>query len=77
MPYCNGNFTNVLNRYRSAKTELQLIFGFKFDKNFPRKYLESATCGEGFWKSNGKDNYVHPGVDIDPNGTDTVGFMFL
>ena len=41
-----------------------LVFGPKFDKAFPKKYLLSKTCGDGFWESTGKDKYEHPGVDI-------------
>ena len=44
---------------------MNLVFGPKFNKEFPRKYLESKTCGDGFWESTGKDNYQHTGVDIE------------
>ena len=44
---------------------MDLIFGAKVHKNFPRKYLESETCGEGFWESTGQGNYKHTGVDVE------------
>lgn len=52
-----------LYRYKEARTQLDLIFGPKFHKEFPRKYLESGSCGDGFWESTGKGKYNHPGVD--------------
>ena len=44
---------------------MNLVFGPKFNKEFPRKYLESKTCGDGFWESTGKNHYEHTGVDIE------------
>ena len=51
--------------YEEARTEIQLLFGLKINKAFPRKYLESDSCGGGFYRSTGKGNYQHPGVDAE------------
>ena len=37
----------------------------KIDKSFPRKYLESRSCGDGFYESTGSGLYKHPGVDAE------------
>ena len=37
----------------------------KIDKSFPRKYLESNSCGDGFYESTGRGHYEHPGVDAE------------
>ena len=59
--------------YKEARTQLDLIFGPKFDEEFPRAYLESNTCGDGFWESTGRDNYEHPGVGATTVTTDDDG----
>ena len=59
-------------RYKEARTLLDLIFGPKFHKSFPTKYLLSSSCGDGFWESTGNDQYDHPGVDVVGEGW-TVG----
>ena len=52
-------------RYQEARTLLDLVFGPKINKAFPRKYLESQTCGNGFWESTGQGHYRNPGVDAE------------
>ena len=52
-------------RYQEAKTLVDLVFGPKLNKGFPRKYLESQTCGNGFYESRGNNNYKHTGVDVE------------
>ena len=37
----------------------------KIDKSFPRKYLESSSCGDGFYEGTGSGHYKHPGVDAE------------
>ena len=44
---------------------IELVFGMKIDKSFPRKYLESSSCGDGFYESKGRGHYEHPGVDAE------------
>ena len=55
--------TIYYSSYKEARTQLDLIFGPKFNEKFPKVYLESNGCGDGFWESTGKGNYEHPGVD--------------
>ena len=55
----------IMCRYQEARTLLDLVFGPKINGAFPRKYLESTTCGNGFWESTGKNNYDHKGVDVE------------
>ena len=51
--------------YEEARTLIELVFGMKIDKSFPRKYLESSSCGDGFYESTGRGRYEHPGVDAE------------
>ena len=34
----------------------------KAHKDFPRKYLESTSCGWGFWATDGSGHYSHQGI---------------
>lgn len=58
-------YLSIFFRYQKGKTLLDMIFGSKIHKEFPRKYLSSKTCGDGFWESTGKGNYQNPGVDAE------------
>ena len=63
---CKMNIFTFYQSYQKAKAIMQLTFGSKVHKDFPRKYLDSETCGfKGFWESTGKGHYMHPGVDVD------------
>jgi len=41
-------------------------------ERFPRKFLQSASCGDGFWETNGKNNYRHYGVILEVAAGDEV-----
>ena len=60
-----SNFNYYATSYKEARTELEMVFGSKMHKEFPRKYLESESCGEGFWPSTGDGRYEHEGVDVE------------
>ena len=34
-------------------------------EEFPRKFLESASCGDGFWETDGKGHYTHKGIMLE------------
>ena len=53
------------NRYNTARTLLEEIFGPKVNKEFPKKLLESASCGDGFWETDGKGHYSHKGIMLE------------
>ena len=54
---------------------MELTFGPKVHKDFPRKYLDSKTCGfKGFWESTGLGHYNHPGVDVEVNAGTEVKY---
>ncbi|XP_019642103.1 PREDICTED: uncharacterized protein LOC109483513 [Branchiostoma belcheri] len=55
-------YTAIKNGYDEAKSLIEQIFGAKADQAFPRKYLESAACGDGFYPSTGSGRYEHQGV---------------
>ncbi|XP_078658231.1 uncharacterized protein LOC144903714 [Branchiostoma floridae x Branchiostoma belcheri] len=55
-------YTAIKNGYDEAKSLIEQIFGAKADQDFPRKYLESAACGDGFYPSTGSGRYDHQGV---------------
>ena len=42
-----------------------MIFGTKVHKDFPRKYLESGTCGDGFWPTDASGNYPGEGIMVE------------
>ncbi|KAI0217504.1 hypothetical protein LSAT2_030722 [Lamellibrachia satsuma] len=52
----------IVNGYQKARTLLEEIFGPKMHEDFPRKLLESPTCGDGFWETDGKEHYSHKGI---------------
>ena len=57
---------------------IESVFGSKFHERFPRKYLVSGVCGDGFWESNGKGNYDHPGIDLVAEiGEDVRKFLYF
>lgn len=41
---------------------MEEIFGPKMHEDFPRKLLESPTCGNGFWEGNSHRIYKHSGI---------------
>ena len=46
-----------------------MIFGPKMHKDFPRKFLLSDDCGDGFYSTNGGGRYAHMGIMSDtPHG---------
>ena len=49
-------------RYQQARTLIEEIFGAKMHQDFPRKLMESASCGDGFWETDGKGQYSHKGI---------------
>ena len=53
------------NRYNRARTLLEEIFGSKVHADFPRKLLQSASCGDGVWPSDGKGHYSHMGIMLE------------
>ena len=34
-------------------------------EEFPRKFLESPSCGDGFWETDGKGHYTHKGIMLE------------
>ena len=65
-PYLSTSpFFLTLIRYGEARTLIEQVFGPKLDPDFYKKYLESESCGNGFYPSTGKANYKHEGVDLE------------
>ena len=55
----------TLFRYEAARADVDLVFGEKMNKKFPRKYMESRSCGNGFWKGRRKLNtYKTEGIEV-------------
>ena len=59
-----------------SRTLIQSLFGLKINKAFPRKYMESESCGNGFYESTGRGNYKHKGVDAEAEIGSEVGNNF-
>ncbi|KAI0230511.1 hypothetical protein LSAT2_019151, partial [Lamellibrachia satsuma] len=55
----------IKNGYQEARTLLEEIFGPKIHEDFPRKLLESRSCGDGFWETDGEGHYSHKGVMLE------------
>ena len=53
------------NRYNTARTLLEEIFGPKVNEEFPKKLLESTSCDDGFWDTDGKGHYSHKGIMLE------------
>ena len=34
-------------------------------EDWPRKLLESSSCGDGFWESDGKGHYANKGIMLE------------
>ena len=66
----------MILRYETARSSIDMVFGPKVSKEFPRKYLESDSCGPGFWKSTGRGKYKHPGVDLEATHDEKVCTAF-
>ena len=62
-----------ISRYNKTRTLFESVFGQKFHEQFPRRYLLSKPCGNGFWKSNGKGRYEHYGIDLEVSIKQEVG----
>ncbi|KAI8519524.1 hypothetical protein Bbelb_027810, partial [Branchiostoma belcheri] len=54
-------YQGIKTGYDEAKSLIEQIFGAKADQDFPRKYLESAVCGDGFYPSTGLGRYAEQG----------------
>ncbi|KAK2165039.1 hypothetical protein NP493_1368g00012 [Ridgeia piscesae] len=55
----------IRNGYQTARTLLEEIFGPKMHEDWPRKLLESSSCGDGFWESDGKGHYANKGIMLE------------
>ncbi|XP_078585865.1 uncharacterized protein LOC144867676 [Branchiostoma floridae x Branchiostoma japonicum] len=66
----------VKNGYDEAKSLVEQIFGNKADQDFPRKYLESPTCGDGFYPSTGGGRYAEQGVLLEAGAGQQIGAPF-
>ncbi|KAK2165104.1 hypothetical protein NP493_1383g00012 [Ridgeia piscesae] len=55
----------IRNGYQTARTLLEEIFGPKMHEDWPRKLLESSSCGDGFWESDGKGHYGNKGIMLE------------
>ena len=66
-----------INSYLESKTLIDQIFGPKVSDLFPRKYLESASCGDGFYPSTGRASYDHQGVDAEIGINSRVNIKLL
>jgi len=51
------------------------IFGPKMHEMFPRKLLESPTCGNGFWEDNGNQHYKQSGVMLRVEAGEDVSIL--
>ncbi|CAH1791078.1 unnamed protein product, partial [Owenia fusiformis] len=50
--------------YELSKSLIDNVFGPKIAKRFPRKYLESEKCGNGFYPSTQRGNYEYDGAQL-------------
>ncbi|KAI0212799.1 hypothetical protein LSAT2_002241 [Lamellibrachia satsuma] len=55
----------IRNGYQTARTLLEEIFGTKMHKDFPRKFLKSQSCGDGFWETDGNGHYSPNGIMLE------------
>ncbi|XP_078658229.1 uncharacterized protein LOC144903712 [Branchiostoma floridae x Branchiostoma belcheri] len=69
-------YTAIKNGYDEAKSLIEQIFGAKADQDFPRKYLESGSCGDGFYPSTGSGRYEHQGVLLEAAVGREIGAPF-
>ncbi|CAH1794764.1 unnamed protein product [Owenia fusiformis] len=58
-------FRGIQEGYDAAKSLLDNVFGPKISKGFPKKYLESEDCGNGFYPSTQGGNYDYQGVQLE------------
>ncbi|XP_035698712.1 uncharacterized protein LOC118431577 [Branchiostoma floridae] len=66
----------IKNGYDEAKSLIEQIFGNKADQDFPRKYLESDSCGDGFYPSTGQGRYAEQGVLLEAAAGQQIGAPF-
>ena len=65
-----------LRRYQQARTLIEEIFGPKMHQDFPRKLMESASCGDGFWETDGKGHYSNKGIMLNVTvGNEVTSFI--
>ncbi|CAH1802777.1 unnamed protein product [Owenia fusiformis] len=50
--------------YEIAKSLIDNVFGPKISKRFPRKYLQSKKCGNGFFPSTQRRRYKYSGAQL-------------
>ena len=62
-------------RYQTARTLLEEIFGTKMHEEWPRKLLESTSCGDGFWETDGNGHYPYKGIMLDVVSGQTVNVI--
>ncbi|XP_078575734.1 uncharacterized protein LOC144861638 [Branchiostoma floridae x Branchiostoma japonicum] len=69
-------YQGIKKGYDEAKSLIEQIFGNKADQDFPRKYLESDSCGDGFYPSTGKGKYAEQGVLLEAAAGQQIGAPF-
>ncbi|XP_019624877.1 PREDICTED: uncharacterized protein LOC109470382 isoform X2 [Branchiostoma belcheri] len=69
-------YNGIKTGYDEAKSLIEQIFGAKADQDFPRKYLESAACGDGFYPSTGLGRYAQQGVLLEAAAGQQIGAPF-
>ncbi|CAH1802680.1 unnamed protein product [Owenia fusiformis] len=50
--------------YELTKSLIDNVFGPKISKRFPRKYLQSKSCGDGFYPSTQRSRYMYSGAQL-------------
>ena len=60
-------------RYQTARTLLENIFGPKMHNDWPRKMLQSTSCGDGFWETGRRRHYTNKGIMLEVNDGQPVG----
>ena len=63
--------------YNTARTLLEEIFGPKVNEDFPKKLLESRSCGDGFWETDGKSHYSHKGIMLEVTVGQDVNILLV
>ncbi|XP_066298079.1 uncharacterized protein [Branchiostoma lanceolatum] len=69
-------YNAIKNGYDEAKSLIEQIFGSKSDQDFPRMYLESDSCGDGFYPSTGQGRYAEQGVLLEAAAGQQIGAPF-